>query len=273
MGIITLTTDFGADDGYVAAMKGVILSINPEARLVDVCHTVPAQAIGQAAYIIATTFPYFPPGTVHLVVVDPGVGTDRRAVILRTPRADFVAPDNGVLTGVLQDFLAASLPADGTSVNLSPPLQAVALTRPEFRREPVSATFHGRDVFAPAAAHLSRGTPLEDFGETLPELTVLPGWRPRREPDGTLAGQVRHIDRFGNIITSVRTTDLPPDYRKISVRIGETTVIGLTRTYGEGRGLMVLPGSSGYLEIAFRDGDAGHHLKAAVGDEVTVKTE
>lgn len=158
-GTVTLTTDFGTADGYAAAMKGVILGINPAARLVDISHGIQAQNIPQAAFVLGTACPYFPDGTVHLVVVDPGVGTARRAVILKTPRAYFVAPDNGVLSYVVRDGEKADRAEKGPRhIKLPPGLEAVSITRPRFWRQPVSATFHGRDIFAPVAARLSLGS-------------------------------------------------------------------------------------------------------------------
>ncbi len=143
--IITLTTDFGLTDAYVAAMKGVILSINPEAKLIDICHTIKPQNIAQAAFVLGTAYTFFPKKTIHLVVVDPGVGTERRAIILRTPSADFVAPDNGVLSYIIQQFIKGGLKGlinNLQQVELEPGLEAVAITKPQFWRSPVSPTFH-----------------------------------------------------------------------------------------------------------------------------------
>ena len=154
--IITLTTDFGLADAYVAAMKGVILDINREATIIDVCHTIAPQNISQAAFILSTAHQFFPARTIHVVVVDPGVGTERRAIILRTPRFDFVAPDNGVLSGVIEPFLKERLRPAQRQAALPPELEAVSITRPEFWRSPVSPTFHGRNIFAPVAVVESR---------------------------------------------------------------------------------------------------------------------
>ncbi|MGD8795068.1 MAG: SAM-dependent chlorinase/fluorinase, partial [Anaerolineae bacterium] len=158
--LITLTTDFGLADSYVAAMKGVILSICPEATVVDISHEIRPQAVGQAAYVLSTAVAYFPPGTVHLVVVDPGVGTRRRAVAVQTGRALYVAPDNGVLSLAL-----ATHPRKGVAHD--PACTAVHLTAARYHRPEVSATFHGRDLFAPAAAHLACGAGLEEMGQVL----------------------------------------------------------------------------------------------------------
>ena len=271
--VITLTTDFGQADGYVAAMKGVMLGINPDARLVDICHTVTPQNAAQAAFVLSTAYRFFPEGTVHLVVVDPGVGSERRAIILRTPSACFVAPDNGVLSYVIEQ--SSPGPDAGETACLDqrqvgPELEAVAITRPRFWRSPVSPTFHGRDVFAPVAAHLSLGGPPTEFGESLDSLNVLPLARPERRPDGTVAGRVLHADVFGNLITNIRCQDLPTDGDRVAVEIGGRTIQGLTRTYAESEGLLALVGSSGYLEVSLKDGNARDLVRADVGDRVIV---
>jgi len=273
--IITLTTDFGLSDAYVAAMKGVILGINPEATLVDICHTVKPQNISQAAFVLSTAYHFFPRKTVHLVVVDPGVGTERRAIILRTPSADFVAPDNGVLSYVIQES-STQLVTDNDNNSrqqreLERILEAVEITRSQFWRTPVSPTFHGRDIFAPVAALLSLGFPPINFGEAITSLTMLPLPQPYRRPDNSLVGHVLHIDNFGNLITSIKSSDLPPAREPITVEIGDQVISELSRTYAEGKGLLALIGSSGYLEISLRGGNASAFLDAEVGSEVKLK--
>ncbi len=267
--IITLTTDFGLADGYVAAMKGVVLGINPEARLVDICHSVRPQNVSQAAFVLSTVYEFFPQRTIHLVVVDPGVGTGRRAIILRTPKADFVAPDNGVLSYVIRQ--SSVKPVDINQLELGPGLESVAITNSQFWRSPVSATFHGRDIFAPVAAHLSLGLPLADFGESITSLMVLPLPHPYQAPDGTLVGHVRHIDNFGNLITNIKGSDLPQKAQTLAIEVGNKVIPGLSLTYGTGEELLALIGSSGYLEISLKEGDASHFLKAEVGAEVKIK--
>jgi len=268
--IITLTTDFGLADAYVAAMKGVILSLNPEAKLVDICHSIKPQSISQAAFILSTAYQFFPERTIHLVVVDPGVGTERKAVILRTPLADFVAPDNGVLSYVIQQFSADPLNVNRQQIELAPELQAVAITRPEFWLSPVSSTFHGRDIFAPVAARLSLGFPPEDFGETITSLVVLPAPTPNQEAD-TLTGYVIHIDNFGNLITNIRSRDLPQKHRPVAIEVGNQHVLSLSRNYEEGEGLLALIGSSGYLEISLKNGNARAFLGVEVSSEVKIR--
>jgi len=267
--IITLTTDLGLTDAYVAAMKGVILSINPEAKLVDICHTIKPQNIPQAAFVLGTAYQYFPQKTIHVAIVDPGVGTERRAIILRTPGADFVAPDNGVLSYVIQDCSAKPVKSDVTLQQIE--LEAVAITKPQFWRSPVSPTFHGRDIFAPVAARLSLGIPPIDFGEAITSLEMLPLPCPYRATDGSLVGHIIHIDNFGNLITDIKKDDIPQPKRAITIEVGNQSISGLSLTYAESEGLLALVGSSGYLEISLREGNASAFLDAEIGNEVRIK--
>ena len=170
MSVITLTTDFGYMDSCVAEMKGIMLGINPEANLVDICHNVKAQNITQAAFILGTVYRHFPNKTIHLVVVDPGVGTERRAIVLRTRQGTFVAPDNGVLSYVIQHSMNETVTGQGKytikgKVEAGETVEVVHITNPRFWRSPISPTFHGRDIFAPVAAALSLGFPPVEFGE------------------------------------------------------------------------------------------------------------
>jgi S-adenosylmethionine hydrolase len=268
--IITLTTDFGLADACVAAMKGVVLGINPRAQLVDICHTIPPQDIARAAFVLSIACPFFPASTIHLVVVDPGVGTNRKAIIIRTPEADFVAPDNGVLSYVIQPYLTGPVRGNQRKLKVMPGLEAVAITEPHFWRSPVSATFHGRDIFAPVVAHISLGVSPSEFGESIDSLMVLPLPVPSRLPDGTLAGNILHIDNFGNLITSIRSNDLSQDLKNITVKVGDAVIHGLSRTYGDSRGLLALIGSSDYLEISLKNGSAADFLNARTGDKVKI---
>jgi len=269
--IITLTTDFGLADAYVAVMKGVILGINPEAKLVDICHSIKPQNISQAAFVLSTAYQFFPERTIHVVVVDPGVGTERRAIILRTPLADFVAPDNGVLSYVIQQYSAKPINVSRQQIELALELEAVAITRPEFWRSPVSSTFHGRDIFAPVAARLSLGSPPKDFGEAIASLAILPLSHPYQAADGTLVGHVLHVDSFGNLITNVKGDDLPRTKQAITIEVGTRCIPELSRTYEEGSGLLALIGSSGYLEISLKGGNASTFLGAGEGSEVKIR--
>ena len=272
--IITLTTDLGLTDAYVATMKGVILGINPEAKLIDICHSIQPQNIRQAAFVLSTAYPFFPRGTIHMVIVDPEVGTERRAIILRTPSADFVAPDNGVLSYVIQQSLAKSEGRNDKprQIALQPDMEAVAITKPQFWRSPVSPTFHGRDIFAPVAARLSLGFPPIDFGEAINSVTVLPFPCPYQAVDGSLVGHILHIDSFGNLITNIKSTDLPQTKQAITIEVGNQLISGLSHTYAEGRGLLALIGSSGYLEIALKDSSAYAFLNTKVGSEIRIRT-
>jgi S-adenosylmethionine hydrolase len=269
--VITLTTDFGLADAYVAAMKGVILSINPDARLVDICHTIHPHDVAQGSFVLSTAYEFFPRRTVHLVVVDPGVGTERRAVILRTPSADFVAPDNGVLSYILRDYAAGAATGNQQKLDVSK-IELIDITSRRFWRTTVSPTFHGRDILAPVAAHLSRGVPPAEFGEAIDTLTVLPLSVPHREKNGNLAGCIVHVDNFGNLITNIKRDDLPHEYSGITIKVKNEVIKGLSETYGAGEGLMALIGSSEYLEIALEEGSAAAYLGAGVGDEVGIKT-
>ncbi len=274
--IITLTTDFGLADAYVAAMKGVILGINPQAKIIDICHSIKPQNIAQAAFVLSTAYPYFPKKTVHVVVVDPGVGAERRAIILRTPLACFIAPDNGVLSYVIGQSLVKPVMGKGRvslrgKTKPGADIEAVAITNPKFWRSPVSATFHGRDIFAPVAAVLSLGFPPIEFGEPIDSVWVLPLPRSSQRPDGTLVGHILHVDSFGNLIIDIKSDDLSLTAEDITIEVGGQLIFGLKSTYAEGSGLLALVGSSGYLEVSLKGGSACSLLDARVGDEVKIK--
>jgi len=270
--VITLTTDFGYDDPYVGAVKGAILNINPAATIVDISHTIRPQDILQAAFILNGAYRYFPKQTTHVAIVDPGVGSERRGVILKTPSALFVAPDNGILSYIVDDLFSidgSSLvePAhDLTEVVFKKGLEAAAITDPRFWRHPVSPTFHGRDIFAPVAAGLSLGISPFEFGEKINSLHILPIVKPSTDPDGSVIGQVLHVDRFGNLITNMRTSSLPG--KAVTIEIGGRRIQGMSDYYAQGEGIMAVAGSSGYLEISLRGGSASDFLGAQVGDEV-----
>jgi len=267
--IITLATDFGLQDAYVAAMKGAILTVNPAARLVDVSHAIRPQAIEQGVFVLAGAWPYFPPGAIHVAVIDPAVGTARRALALRTATATFVGPDNGVLSAALPDDVRSAAGDSPAPVRLPAGYRAVSLTNERYFRSPVSSTFHGRDIFAPVAAHLSLGAALEDLGERVERIIALPPFRARRLADGSLRGRVLHIDAFGNLITDVRVEDLPPGNAVIEV--AGRTVEGVSATYEPAADLRAVTGSSGYLEIAAPAGNAAATLKAELGLTVVVR--
>lgn len=265
MAIITLLTDFGTMDSYVGIMKGVILQIHPQADIVDISHGIDPQDVVQAAHELTTYYRYFPQDTVHIVVVDPGVGSERAALAMRSHSQTFVAPDNGVLGLVVKDH---------------PDSEMVRVTNERFFRHPVSRTFHGRDIFAPVAAHLSLGLPMAQLGQPISpdEATILAVPEPRLAPGGSLLGSIVAIDRFGNLIT-----DLDPDTvhrffpdaepENILFTIGERVIAGVAETYGavaHGQPL-VLVGSRGCFEFSVNRGSAARLLGAARGDRFTVR--
>jgi len=253
MDIITLTTDFGLYDPYVGAMKGSILNINPRVTIVDICHTIEPQNIAQAAFILSTTYHYFPEGTIHVVVVDPEVGTERNAILLTTPSAFFLAPDNGVLSYIVEE---------ATEV------EAIALTNPHFWHFPVSATFHGRDIFAPVAAHLSLGTPPHEFGDLIPYIFNFPIPQPRIGEDGVLIGHILHIDHYGNLITDIKREDLLKG--KLFIEVRGHIIDGLSQSYADGEELLAIIGSSERLEVSVKNSSAARFLRAKLGGEVKV---
>lgn len=269
--LITLTTDFGLDDAFVGVMKGVILRINPAARIVDLNHNVGPQNVREGAFVLATAYPYFPEDTVHLAVVDPGVGTGRRPIAVATPKGLFVAPDNGLLSYVLDDMerLGGESRLHPLPSTPSPSVHAYVLTERRFWLHRISATFHGRDIFAPVAAHLSLGVPIEQLGAPIAALESFPISRPARIDAGTLIAHVVYVDRFGNLITDARLEDLPPP--PVSITIRGRTIAGLSANYAEGGPLVALADSSDRLEVALRNGDAAKKLKAGVGEEVRVE--
>lgn len=265
-GIITLTTDFGLGDSYVGTMKGVILRIAPDTRLVDITHDISPQDIHQAAYIVQTFCGYFPAGTIHLVVVDPGVGSERRAIVLGTPEAIFVAPDNGVLTYVWRDALAKWGPEA---------CEVVELAESRFWLGRISSTFHGRDIFAPVVAHLARGTPLYALGPRLPHLTEADLEQPSPGRTGGLVGRIIHVDHFGNCITNITPQHLTEAglTDQIVVRIIDQRIVGLRRTFADVPvgALVALVGSNDHLELAVRNGNAAQTLGVGIGDTVRVR--
>ena len=269
--VITLTTDFGLSDGYVAAMKGVALGINPEAVIVDICHSIQPQNISQAVFVLSTVHEYFPERTIHLVVVDPGVGTKRRAIILRTPQADYVAPDNGVLSYIIRRYSSKQSDNHSHQLESCGNMEAIAITKPEFWRSPVSTTFHGRDIFTPVAARLSLGISPSTFGESVDSLVVLPVEGPESLSDGTLIGHIIHIDHFGNLITDIKNSDLQEDTPEITIEVGGQSITGISHDYSAGKDPLALIGSSSYLEIALPSGNASDFLRVTTGDKVVIR--
>ncbi len=267
--VLTLTTDFGLADPYVASMKGVILSLNPQTVIVDVSHAVRPQQIRQGAFLLEASLPYFPPDSIHIAIVDPAVGSRRRAIALRAASGTFIGPDNGILSAALPDDVRNRAREAGARVRLPQGSSGVALTDTRYHRQPVSDTFHGRDIFAPAAAHLSLGVPLSDLGEPVDEVVALPPFRAQRDPDGSRRGRIVHIDVFGNLITDVRGEDLASS--RLTVEVSDRQIAGLQRTYASGQGLTALVGSSGFLEIALSEGSAVAELGVDIGEPVVVR--
>ena len=271
--IITLTSDFGSRDGYVAAMKGVILGICPDVTVVDVSHELPPHDVLHAAFVLGTALPYFQSNTVHLAVVDPGVGTDRRPILLTTPAGAFVAPDNGLLTYAL---IAHGVRIPGSGVDLQESVgcsevgvpdgcSAYVLDRDRYWLKPTSSTFHGRDIFGPVAAHLAAGVRPEDLGTPTSTVQCLTIPQPV-ERKGIIEGRIIHVDRFGNLVSNIR----PASASLVAVTIAGTRIRGLSHSYTTDREVLAIVGSHGYLEIALREGSAAKHLGAGVGSEVEV---
>ena len=257
--IITLTTDFGLDDIYAGVMKGVILSINPACTIVDITHAVAPLDIAAGALALESACPYFPQGTIHVAIVDPGVGGGRRQIVVHTDRSLFVGPDNGILSFVLS----------------GPGLKAVyELTAAEYFLPEPSATFHGRDIFGPAAAHLSKGVPPERMGRRIDDPVMLPQAVPVLQGN-MLEGRIMHIDRFGNLITNIRRDMLEGFVLESHIRVDVkgTTMTKLMPSYAaaqEGE-LFCIIGSSGRLEISLKNGSAAARLGACRGDSIVLK--
>lgn len=276
MTTIALLTDFGNDDIYVGVMKGVMRGINPQVNFIDITHTISPQHVREAAFNLANAYRYFPKDTVFLVVVDPGVGSLRRPIAVQAGGYTFIAPDNGVLSYTLA---------------FADHVEAVALDNPAYHLQNISQTFHGRDIFAPVSAYLSNGVPLSDIGTKVTDLVSLP--MPTLEVNQTLIqGEILHIDRFGNLITSIgrlawvdeaRMTlnpafghelfNVPINLAQTQVWVNKQNVSAIQRSYSDVRRgeLLALLGSSGYLEISVNQGHAAKRLDASVGDPVELK--
>ena len=262
MSIITLLTDFGIADEYVGVMKGVILSVNPSATIVDITHHISPQNVLQAAYMIKSSSPYFPDGTVHVVVVDPGVGSNRAIIAVKHKHHVFVAPDNGVLS-----FLMDKPEIDGV----------VRIENTHYFLKNISQTFHGRDIFAPVAGHLSLGVDIGHLGKPMNpgQLVQLPLQKPHITQQGALLGTIIAIDRFGNLITnididSIQSMDVDISDSDLEIWVGDNKIISISNTYDSvenGKPLAII-GSRGYLEVAVNFGDAARQFKARLGEIV-----
>jgi S-adenosyl-L-methionine hydrolase (adenosine-forming) len=252
--ILTLTTDFGLSDHYVGTMKGVILGICRRAQVVDISHEVSPYAIAEGAYLIAQAYRYFPPKTVHLVVVDPGVGSDRRPILMEAAGQYFVAPDNGVLGMIFA--------REKHKVRL--------ISDELYFRKPVSRTFHGRDIFAPVAAHIAEGVAPARMGRAIRDYVRPPFERPRKTGMRTWTGQILKIDRFGNAITNFHRDDFPAMEQ---LTIGSAKVTAFLGSYSKARPgeLFAIAGSSGYLEVSMNQGSAASKLSCAAGDACQIR--
>jgi S-adenosylmethionine hydrolase len=253
MATVTLTTDFGDGTAYVAALKGSVLAVNPNARLLDLSHRLPPQDLAAAAYFLASSLRWFPAGTIHVVVVDPGVGTQRAILCVEWAGQMAVVPDNGCWTSILQP---GEIP------------QVRRVENRRYWRPTVSATFHGRDVFAPVAGHLSLGVSPAELGPEVKEWTTLSMPEPVAMAGG-IAGQIIVVDSFGNLVSNIPGEGVPP---AAAVQVGGETVVRRVRTYGDAEpgALVALIGSSGRLEIAVVNGSAAVRLGVEVGEPVEV---
>ncbi len=265
MSIITLLTDFGTHDAYVGVMKGVILSINPSAVVIDVCHDVDPQDLIGAAYLIASFYRYFPQGTIHIVVVDPGVGGNRSIAAVKLAGHIFLAPDNGVLTLLMDENDIDAI---------------IRVENPHYFLNEVSHTFHGRDIFAPVASHLSKGVPINQLGRSLfpKDLVRLSISKPYFPEKDELIGSIISIDHFGNCISNIDENRLKEfiqtDLEKtLEIKVDKTVIKSLSQSYlnaAPGDPVAVI-GSFGFLEIAINCGNASRRLKVSKGDTVALK--
>ncbi len=257
--LIALLTDFGEHDWFVASMKGVILSMNPNARVVDISHQIPSHQIDEAAYVLEACYRYFPEGTIYVCVVDPGVGSARRVILATTSRYNFLAPDNGLLSRVLQNERNVKIRE---------------IEHARYRLPSEGTTFDGRDLFAPVAALLANGEPASFFGPVINDPVKSLIWMPQQQGH-TLVGRIDYVDRFGNLISNVTVKQMR-DFQstigtsKIEIHIGAHVIGELVGSYSQGdyENLSALINSSGNLEIFLQEDNAARYLQAGVGEEV-----
>ena len=258
--IITLLTDFGSQDYFAAAMKGVILSINRAAQIVDITHEIPPQDIHAAAFNLLATYKDFPAKTIHVAVVDPGVGSTRRAVLIECAGQSFVGPDNGIFSWVCA--------REGN-------YRVIHLTNENYFRHPVSTTFHGRDIFAPVAAALSNGVAPEEFGSAIENLIHLDSLRPKILSDGAIEASIIHIDRFGNCVTNLTQELLGDDLSRVKLVVSDREITSFRRYYrqAEEREVFCIMGSAGFLEIVAANRSAAAILDARRGQPVSFTSQ
>jgi len=263
---ITLTTDFGTRQGSHAVMHGVIYRIAPDATITDLSHEVTPQDIREANFVVNNSVFFFPPGTVHVIVVDPGVGTTRRPMAARIGEHYFVAPDNGVMTACLDRAATAGWTTE-----------FVHLDKPAYWLKEVTNTFHGREVFAPVGAHLAAGVPLSEIGSPFADPVTIPLWGATRQLDGSVTGEVIYIDHFGNVICSILPADIAhlPVPADVQVELCGATIDGMVSTFGDSDygtdTLIALWDSSGYMLISENNGTGGKVIKPQPGNVVTVR--
>jgi S-adenosyl-L-methionine hydrolase (adenosine-forming) len=252
--ILTLTTDFGLSDHYVGSMKGVILGICRPAQIVDISHQVSPYAISEGAFLIAQAYRAFPPGTVHVVVVDPGVGSERRPVLMEAAGQYFVAPDNGVLGMIFAQEIH----------------KVRVVSNARYFRQPVSQTFHGRDIFAPVAAHVAAGVAASRMGKVIVDYVRPPFAMPRQTGERTWTGDVLAVDRFGNVVTNFHANDFPA-FEQLA--IGRSKVRRLVSSYAEAPAgeLVAIAGSSGYLEVSVNQGSAAEKIGCRSGGACQIR--
>lgn len=259
--LITLTTDFGVNDHYVGAMKGVILNINPQAQIVDICNAVQSHDILDGAITISQAYKYFPADTVHVVVVDPGVGTQRRPILVTGEKHLFLAPDNGVLSFVYER---------------EERLSVRHVSSEHYFLQPVSNTFHGRDVFAAVAGWLSKGVEVAKFGDEITDFVRFAAPRPKAVAPNQFKGVVLKVDKFGNLVTNLSARDIPALFAepapKFQVSVGKAQVTRLAQAYAQGAAgeVFAIVGSMGFLEISTNRGAAVQLVGAGKGAEVTL---
>jgi S-adenosylmethionine hydrolase len=262
--IITLTTDFGLNDHFVGTMKGVILEIIPGAEIIDICHSVQAFDVLDGALTIAQAYSYFPVGTVHMVVVDPGVGTARRPIVVSSDRHHFVAPDNGVLSLIYAR---------------EERLHVRHVTAQHYFLQPMSNTFHGRDIFSPVAAYLAKGVDTEKFGDEIEDFVRFNAPKPKPVAANSIRGVVLKVDRFGNLVTNITPETVPMLFQEqpvaFTIAVGKREITQIKTTYAEGAPgeVFAIVGSMGYLEIAANRAAAAQLLGVGKGTDVTITIE
>jgi len=257
---ITLLTDFGYLDGYPGIMKGVIYSIAPSVQIADITHSIAPQNIQEGALVLFRSYRYFPAGTIHVAVIDPGVGTNRRPIAMRLGDYFFVGPDNGLFSPVIFEARKSN-----------DPLQFIHLNRPQYWLPKPSRVFHGRDIFAPVAAHLASGVPLDALGDPIDDPVMIQPDEPIRTPQGWI-GKVIAVDHFGNLSTNITEAHLA-EMDQIKITVAGHTINGLVKTFGERSPgeLIALIGTDHDLSISVVNGDAKSLLGANVGDEIIVE--